>query len=320
MTYSYPIVYATQWGLYKKTEDKMKHWAALTSCFKWQVYLCGLITIFGVVILFLVLEKVNPNQDELKHSMGVSDIAFLGILIPLYQGTAVTPHASSSRVLLGFWWCFCIIITSVYTGNLIAILTITKEYVPFTTLEEVSQQDEYGVGAIRGSYVELMLKTFNSSTFQKLWQMSRRSEMPENLSADEEWQHVLSTLLAGHYVLLLSETAAARLMEERCDVSELNQRFLPTHFSFAFPKSSPLSQLFAKEIMYMTESGLISKWRSSLSPKARQCVNDSRDTPLQFKSRDFLSAFVASAAGISLAGFMLVFELLLECGRARKRV
>ncbi|XP_046569605.1 glutamate receptor-like [Haliotis rubra] len=317
MTYSYPIIYSTQSGVYKKTEDKMKHWAVLTSCFKWEVYLCGLMTLFGVVILFLILEKVNPRQDELKHGMGVSDIAFLGILIPLHQGIAVTPYSSSSKVLLGFWWCFCVIITSVYTGNLIAFLTITKEYVPFSTLEEVSQQDEYVVGVGRGSYVELMLKTSNSSTLQKLWQMSRHSKMPENLSADEEWQHLLSNLFAGHYVLLLSGPSTARLMAERCDISQLHQHFLPAHSSIAFPRLSPLSQLFAKEIMYMTESGLISKWNSAFSPKARPCMDASRDTPLQFKSGDFLSAFVASAAGITFASVILMFERLMECFRKR---
>ncbi|XP_048258633.1 glutamate receptor 1-like [Haliotis rufescens] len=160
MTYSYPIIYSRQSAVYKKTEMQMTKWTALTSCFKWEIYLYGLITMFGVIILFLILQKVNPRHGELKHGLRVSDIAFLGIFIPLRQGVAATPDSSSSKVLLGFWWSFCIVITSVYTGNLFAFLTVTKEYVPFSTLEEVSQQDEYDVGVSRGSYIDLSLQVW----------------------------------------------------------------------------------------------------------------------------------------------------------------
>lgn len=44
--------------------------------------------------------------------------------------------------------------------------------------------------------------------------------------------------------------------------------------------------------MHMTENGLISKWNSILSPKARQCVDASGHKRQQFKLRDFVSAFV----------------------------
>lgn len=99
MTYSYPIIYSRQSAVYKKTEMEMTQWTALTSCFKWDIYLYGLITMFGVIILFLILQKVNPRHGELKHGLRVSDIAFLGIFIPLRQGR----HTLFVSLLLPSW-------------------------------------------------------------------------------------------------------------------------------------------------------------------------------------------------------------------------
>lgn len=82
-------------------------------------------------------------------------------------------EASSGRTILTSWWIFCIILAAAYSGNFVAFLTVYKEKLPFSNIEDLIQQDTYKWGTLGSSIYETILKvqyrfstSFGSSMFK----------------------------------------------------------------------------------------------------------------------------------------------------------
>ena len=49
-------------------------------------------------------------------------------------------------MIAGCWWFMVIVIYAIYTGNLIAFLTVSKTTMPFNSLEAMAAQTDYYYG------------------------------------------------------------------------------------------------------------------------------------------------------------------------------
>ena len=52
----------------------------------------------------------------------------------------------------------CVIVVALYTGNLVAYLSVTKLTMPFETLDEIATQTSYSYGYINGDVSKLLLE------------------------------------------------------------------------------------------------------------------------------------------------------------------
>ncbi|TMW40480.1 hypothetical protein DOY81_014440, partial [Sarcophaga bullata] len=68
----------------------------------------------------------------------------------------------STRLLFATWWIFITILTSFYTANLTAFLTLSKFTLPFNTVNDILIKNKHFVSQ-RGSGVEYAIKTTNES-------------------------------------------------------------------------------------------------------------------------------------------------------------
>ena len=50
-----------------------------------------------------------------------------------------------------FWYLAVIVMCGTYSGNLVAFLTVVKTPIPFDTLEELANQDQYKFGVLGGT-------------------------------------------------------------------------------------------------------------------------------------------------------------------------
>ncbi|ELU06509.1 hypothetical protein CAPTEDRAFT_107202, partial [Capitella teleta] len=69
----------------------------------------------------------------------------------LQQGSDWLADTQAARCLVGFWWFFCLVVTAIYTGNLIAVLAVPKSSLPIETLEDLANQEFYKYGTIDGA-------------------------------------------------------------------------------------------------------------------------------------------------------------------------
>ncbi len=68
------------------------------------------------------------------------------------------PRTQSGRILVGFFWVFCIVIVATYTENLIAFLVVDSVVLPFTNLAELAAQSEYQWGVVKSYACEQIFR------------------------------------------------------------------------------------------------------------------------------------------------------------------
>ena len=73
-------------------------------------------------------------------------------------GQADQPYIAASRTIASLWIFQSIVFYSIYTGNLIAFLSVTFLRLPFQTLKEMADQNDYGYGTWRSSIHEMLFQ------------------------------------------------------------------------------------------------------------------------------------------------------------------
>jgi len=66
--------------------------------------------------------------------------------------------ADSTRLLFATWWIFITILTSFYTANLTAFLTLSKFTLPYNTVNDILTKNKHFV-SMRGGGVEYAIRT-----------------------------------------------------------------------------------------------------------------------------------------------------------------
>ena len=61
----------------------------------------------------------------------------------IISGGNLQQSSGAIQFVMGSFWFVVIVIVATYSSNLIAILSVDKVLLPFTTLEEFANQDEY---------------------------------------------------------------------------------------------------------------------------------------------------------------------------------
>lgn len=64
----------------------------------------------------------------------------------------------STRLLFATWWIFITILTSFYTANLTAFLTLSKFTLPYNTVNDILTKNKHFV-SLRGGGVEYAIRT-----------------------------------------------------------------------------------------------------------------------------------------------------------------
>ena len=107
----------------------------------------------------------HPLQDRLS---------FLFLL-----GRYIRPSSTSGTIFITCWLFVALVITTTYSANLIAFLSVEKYTVPFNTLQELASQDQYKFGTLGGTAQMLHVKAsvicnyWNAESFKKNFQAIR---------------------------------------------------------------------------------------------------------------------------------------------------
>ena len=64
-------------------------------------------------------------------------------------------------MVAGSWWILVIIVYGIYTGNLIAFLSVTLLKMPFETLEQMTAQTEYKYGTEEGLVHQMLFQVLS---------------------------------------------------------------------------------------------------------------------------------------------------------------
>ncbi|XP_069125666.1 glutamate receptor ionotropic, kainate 2-like [Argopecten irradians] len=265
--------------------------------FALPVWGCIAIAIVCVGLLLFIVNRLSPytaynrrHKDSSPEEVSLTSNMWLVFGTFVNQGGVTYPTAISGRCIVGFWWVFTILITSTYTANLAAFLTVTIAVKPINSLNELAAHEQIKPLVKAGTNLYSLFQTADSGIYKTIW--SRMNDMPVVKSTNE----ALDIVRTSNTAYMTDRSQLEYHVLSDCKTYALaDEIFNTAGYGFVVPEHAPYLDSFNYNIMRMQEAGLIEKWRQKWWPRSDQCSVSDRTSS-------------ATALGIdSLAGPFLVY-------------
>ncbi|VDQ05419.1 unnamed protein product [Trichobilharzia regenti] len=132
-------------------------------------------------------------------------------------GSDILPHATSTRIIAGFWWFFTLIVISSYTANLAAFLTVARMVAPIENAEDLAKQTKIKYGSIQGGSTTAFFEESNFSTYKRMWQfMSSQKGLLMNNTLE-----AIQRVKREEYAFLLESTMNEYYTQRDCELMQV---------------------------------------------------------------------------------------------------
>ncbi|XP_059160214.1 probable glutamate receptor [Physella acuta] len=330
MDFTFPYFVDYTSVMMKLPDPADRKWLTIIQPFRWEVHLAILMSLIFTSCLLTFMERHNPHnktRDRDNSYRWSRDESFLGFYHTFWylfgalftQGGERLPTSLTGRSLLTCWWIFTIVISSTYSGNLIAFLTVSKQRAPFDTLADMLAQDSYKWGFLGTTLYELVYKSTDEAIHQAIWQhiVDLNQSDPAILSRDEMTH--LKAVQRGDYAYIGDRTSIELWMEQDCQLVKVKEKFFPLQYGLGLVNNSPYTRLFSEEVMQMCEFGLVNIWIARWWRKQNRCGGAVVADATPISVLDVQSACYTLGLGLVLAALCLAGErcVQLRLGRAR---
>ncbi|XP_068224352.1 glutamate receptor ionotropic, delta-2-like [Palaemon carinicauda] len=201
-------------------------------------------------------ETRNPSTECREVLLSYSFNMLRSLVL---QGNQIVEHDTPVRIVLVFWYVFCLVIYASYAGTLTAFLTIPSYERPIDSLEDLTRaaKDGYAPGVQAGTSNEYFLKSAKSGLFKTLWDLTdpKRSFPPSGKVGIER---VLTQKIVYMSANLNSEIRTSQKGRHRFYLAR--QTFFPQGYGIACRIGAPYISKFDEVLISMQQAGLVNKW------------------------------------------------------------
>ncbi|KAG1692286.1 Glutamate receptor ionotropic, kainate 4 [Nymphon striatum] len=113
--------------------------------------------------------RLSCNEVECKVEYHARRNLFTIFAMITMQGMHFEPSKSAIRGVLWILWIWCIIINVAYTANIFSVLAMNRKSVPFKSLYEFSNQDEYKPLILKNSAGIAFFKNSSVQWHKRIW-------------------------------------------------------------------------------------------------------------------------------------------------------
>ena len=128
----------------------------------WFLILVSLLAV-GPIIYLLIILRYYFTKDKEQITYGLPYCIWFVYGALMKQGSTLSPTGDSTRILFATWWIFITILTSFYTANLTAFLTLSKFTLPINSVKDILDKQKPFVTQ-RGNVVEYAIKNVSKMT------------------------------------------------------------------------------------------------------------------------------------------------------------
>ncbi|XP_017060059.1 glutamate receptor 2 [Drosophila ficusphila] len=295
----------------------------------WILILVSLLAVGPIIYVLIILRnRLTGDGQQTPYSLGHCAWFVYGALMK--QGSTLSPIADSTRLLFATWWIFITILTSFYTANLTAFLTLSKFTLPYNTVNDILTKNKHFV-SIRGGGVEYAIRTTNESLFM-LNRMIQNNYAVFSEEANDTYN--LQNYVERNGYVFVRDRPAINIMlyqdylyrktisysdeKVHCPFAMAKEPFLKKKRTFAYPIGSNLSQLFDPELLNLVESGIVKHLSSRDIPSAEICPQDLGGTERQLRNGDLMMTYYIMLAGFATAVAVFSTELVFRYINSRQ--
>ncbi|XP_041354478.1 glutamate receptor ionotropic, kainate 2-like [Gigantopelta aegis] len=310
--FTHPYNFDVATVVMRRPIDDSSSYLSYIQLYRWEVHVCIWSSIVLAYLFVKVIERVNPfyRHGRVVDKGNHSTLFWLLYGSLLKQGGRdVTKVSQSRRVFLGTWWIFAIIMSSIYSGNLIAFLTVSRLKLPFDTISGMVQQDRFTWGTYGGSNYIKFFETSKDKDYQKVAEGFKKfpKEDPSTLSTKAE-EHRLK-VLKGDYCFIGGKPTLEFWVSQNCQLKLLNEGFYSLLYGIVLPKNSPYTKDFSDQIIGLHETGIMAMMKTKWWPQ-NSCNDDELKYAKAIQLSDIQSAFYVLVIGTVMTFIVLLFELL----------
>ncbi|XP_066976705.1 ionotropic receptor 21a-like [Macrobrachium rosenbergii] len=241
----------------------------------WLSVLAGLVMSGPVLYVLAKIGKASGGERTDLQSLNFAIMYALGI--QFMEGQAHTPIRRGTQVFVSFLWLYATIITTVYSSNLTALLTVARQPSVIDTIRQLheSGMEVGGMGAIFGTALA-------SSTNPYLQALSLRYDVYNGRI------NVLYSRMRKGDIVIIAGLNVLRYMETiefthggAPEAYVIKETFSPYSIGLITQRGSPLKGKFDVFINRMVESGLVNYWFLESLRMAKQELHEKKKHQLE---------------------------------------
>ncbi|XP_076446177.1 glutamate receptor ionotropic, kainate 2-like isoform X2 [Babylonia areolata] len=266
------------------------------------------LTLFGV-------SRVNSDRQA-KYTSNLRE-SFWYIWGTLLRGSLNgSPHAISSRIVSSAWWFFCLIVTSIYTANLAAFLTITIGDVGINSAADLARQDLYDYGTVDGSQTQTFFNHTRMEDYAKMWaHMSTLSPQSMVRRVENGFERVRQ----GGYAFIWDTPTVRHEISNDCDLMEIGASFDNKGYAFATQHHAPFAEKLSWALLKLNDDGILYKlerkwWRPQFCPNQRQSAKTK-----SLNLETVAGMYLVLLAGIGMAVCLCLLQFCVVRCRGKSR-
>uniref|UniRef100_A0A671UIZ0 Glutamate receptor n=1 Tax=Sparus aurata TaxID=8175 RepID=A0A671UIZ0_SPAAU len=305
--------------LLRKAERTVDMFACLAP-FDLSLWACIAGTVLLIGILVYLLNWLNPPRLPMGS---VSSTTLYNSMWFVYgsfvqQGGEVPYTTLATRMMMGFWWMFALIVISSYTANLAAFLTITRIENSIQSLQDLSKQTELPYGTVLDSavYDQVRSKAMNpferDPMYSQMWRMINRTGGGENNV--EESKEGIRKVKYGRFGFVWDAAVLEYVAnnDEDCSFYTVSNTAPDRGYGIAMQHGSPYRDIFSQRILELQQNGdmdiLKLKWWPKDSPCDLYGSVQTRQRGSALDIHSFAGVFCVLAAGVVLSCLIAMVE------------
>ncbi|XP_056139529.1 glutamate receptor ionotropic, delta-2 [Lampris incognitus] len=305
--------------LLRKAERTVDMFACLAP-FDLSLWACIAGTVLLVGILVYLLNWLNPPRLPMGS---VSSTTLYNSMWFVYgsfvqQGGEVPYTTLATRMMMGVWWMFALIVISSYTANLAAFLTITRIENSIQSLQDLSKQTELPYGTVLDSavYDQVRSKAMNpferDPMYSQMWRMINRTGGADN-NVDESKEGIRKVKYGRFgFVWDAAVLEYVAINEEDCSFYTVSSNAPDRGYGIAMQHGSPYRDIFSQRILELQQNGdmdiLKLKWWPRDSPCDLYSSVQTRQRGSALDIHSFAGVFCVLAAGVVLSCLIAMVE------------
>ncbi|XP_065103259.1 glutamate receptor ionotropic, delta-2 isoform X1 [Paramisgurnus dabryanus] len=305
--------------LLKKAERTVDIFACLAP-FDLSLWACIAGTVLLVGTLVYLLNWLNPPRLPMGS---VSSTTLYNSMWFVYgsfvqQGGEVPYTTLATRMMMGVWWLFALIVISSYTANLAAFLTISRIENSIQSLQDLAKQTDLPYGTVLDSAVYDQVRSKGMNPFERdpmysqMWRMINRTGGAENNV--EESKEGIRKVKYGRFAFVWDAAVLeyVAINDEDCSLYTVSNSVADRGYGIAMQHGSPYRDIFSQRILELQQNGdmdiLKLKWWPQDSPCDLYSTVGTRKTGSALDIHSFAGVFFVLAAGVVLSCLIATVE------------
>ncbi|KRK05004.1 glutamate receptor ionotropic, kainate 1 isoform X4 [Drosophila yakuba] len=276
-----------------------------------------------VMARFSPYEWKNPHPcyketDIVENQFTISNSFWFITGTFLRQGSGLNPKATSTRIVGGCWFFFCLIIISSYTANLAAFLTVERMISPIESASDLAEQTEISYGTLEGGSTMTFFRDSKIGIYQKMW---RYMENRKTAVFVKTYEDGIRRVMEGSYAFLMESTMLDYAVQRDCNLTQIGGLLDSKGYGIATPKGSPWRDKISLAILELQEKGIIQilydKWWKNTGDVCNRDDKSKESKANALGVENIGGVFVVLLCGLALAVVVAIFEF---CWNSRKNL